>query len=69
MSQEAIPGYVPVEFTLRPWNPHAESWDDFMGAVERGYAQYLDGRHRTITAEPTGQDPKPTALNSDGESL
>jgi hypothetical protein len=69
MSQEAIPGDVPVEFTFRPRNAQVESWDDFMGAVERGYAQYLDGCHRTITAEPTGQDPDLAELDPDGEGL
>ena len=61
MRQEAIPDGVPVVFTCDPWNPRVESWDDFMGAVERAYAQYGDCWRRKITADQTGHDPEQTS--------
>jgi hypothetical protein len=55
-----------VEFSFRAWNSSEESWDDFMGAVERGYAQYVDRCRRTITTDQTGQNPEPDELDPDG---
>ncbi len=68
MSQEAIAGDVPDEFTFRPWNPQVESWDNFMGAVERGYTLFVGCCRHTITVEQTGQDAEPEAPDPDGES-
>ena len=67
-SQDARADTGPVVLTFRAWNPRVESWDDYIGALERAYALYLDGYHRTITAEPTGQGPEPAALDSGGAS-
>ena len=67
MSQEARPDDGPVVLTFRAWNPRVESWDDYIGALERAYARYLDGRRRTITAEQSGHDPEPEKLDPDGE--
>jgi len=39
-----------------------ESWDDYIGALERAFALYLDGYRRTTTAEQTGLDPEPAEL-------
>jgi hypothetical protein len=61
-SQDARSDTGPVVLTFRAWNPRVEPWDDYVGALERAFALYLDGYRRTITAEWTGQDPEPAAL-------
>ena len=66
MSQEALPNDGPSVFTFRPWNPREESWDDFRGAVQRAYAQYVDGCRRTSTADQPGHDPAPAEPDPDG---
>jgi hypothetical protein len=63
MNQEATPDDGLVEFSFRAWNSSEESWDDFMSAVERGYAQYLDRSRRTIRADQIGQEPEPAELD------
>jgi hypothetical protein len=67
MGQEVRPDNVPVVFSFRPWNPRVESRDDYTGAVERGYSQYLDCCRRTNTSEQTGQDPDLAELDPHGE--
>jgi hypothetical protein len=64
-SQEARSDDGPVVFTFRAWNPRVESWDDYIGALERAYALYLDGYRRPMTAEQTGHDPDPDELDPD----
>jgi hypothetical protein len=61
-SQDAKADNSPVVLTFRAWNPHVESWDDYVGVLERAYALYLDGYRRTTTAEQTGQEPEPAEL-------
>ena len=65
-SQDARFNNAPVVLTFRAWNPRVESWDDYVGALERAFALYLDGYRRTTTAEPTGQDPEPAELAAAG---
>jgi hypothetical protein len=57
MRQDARPDDGPRMFTCRPWSPHEESWDDFMRAVERAYAQYVDSCRRAIAADSPGPEP------------
>ena len=61
-SQDARADNGPVVLTFHAWNPRVESWDDYVGALERAFALYLDGYRRTITMEPTGQEPHPAEL-------
>jgi hypothetical protein len=65
-SHDARSDNGPVVLTFRAWNPQGESWDDYVCALERAFALYLDGYRRTITAEQTGQDPEPAALAAAG---
>ena len=60
-SQDARSNNGPVVLTFRAWNPRVESWDDYVGVLERAFALYLDGYRRT-TAEQTGLDPEPAEL-------
>ena len=61
-SQDARFNNAPVVLTFRAWNPRVESWDDYVGVLERAFALYLDGYRRTTTAEQSGQDPVPDEL-------
>jgi len=61
-SQDARADNGPVVLTFRAWNPRVASWDDYVGALERAFALYLDGYRRTTTAEQTGLDPEPAEL-------
>jgi hypothetical protein len=61
-SQDARADNGPVVLTFRAWNPRVESWDDYVGVLERAYALYLDCYRRTTTAEQTGQEPEPAEL-------
>ena len=61
-SQDARSNNGPVVLTFRAWNPRVESWDDYVGVLERAFALYLDGYRRTTTAEQTGLDPEPAEL-------
>ena len=65
-SQDARADNGPVVLTFRAWNPRVESWDDYVGVLERAYALYLDGYRRTTRAELTGQDPVPAELATAG---
>jgi hypothetical protein len=44
-----------------------EPWDDFIGALKRAFALYLDGYRRPMTAKQTGHDLEPDVLDPDGE--
>ena len=62
MSEDPTPDDVPipVEFTFRPWNPRVESWDEFMGALERAYAEYVSRcRHAPQDSPPGGDSSGP----------
>ena len=62
ISQDARSDDGPVVLTFRAWDPLVESWDDYIGALERAFARYLDGFRRTMTAEQPGNHPDPAAL-------
>jgi hypothetical protein len=57
MNQEATPDDVPVMFSFRPWNSRGESWDDYIRALERAYAQYLDRCRQDIDVNKPAQHP------------
>jgi hypothetical protein len=64
MSEEAPPDDVrelndseAEGFTFRQWEPSGESWDDYIRALERAYAQYVDRRRRSIVTEQTPPAP------------
>jgi hypothetical protein len=65
-SPEARSDDGPVVLTFRAWNSLVESWDDYIGALKRAYALYLDGYRRPMTAAQTGHHPEPDALHPDG---
>ena len=62
-TQDARSHTGPVVLTFRAWNPRVESWDDYVGALERAYA-----RRRAITADQPGQDAAPAAPAPDGSA-
>ena len=62
ISQEARSDDGSVVLTFRAWNSWVESWDDYIGALERAFALYLDGYRRTTRAEQSGPDPEPAEL-------
>jgi hypothetical protein len=64
-SQDARSNTSPVVLTFRAWNPHVELWDDYKGALERAYAQYVD-RRRAVMVDQPGHDPAPAAPDPDG---
>jgi hypothetical protein len=64
-SQDARSDDGPVVLTFRAWDPLVESWDDYIGALERAFALYLDGYRRTMTAEQPGHHPDPAAMELD----
>jgi hypothetical protein len=64
-SQDARFNNAPVVLTFRAWNPRVESWDDYVGVLERAFALYLDGYHRTMMTEQPGYHPDPAALERD----
>jgi hypothetical protein len=59
MNQETSPDDVPVVFGFRPWNSRGESWEDYLRALERAYAQYLDRRREGSEGKPPAQHPNP----------
>jgi len=59
MNQEPPPGDVPVVFGVRTWNPERESWEDYLRAVERSYAQYRDRRRQCSSEHFPAQHPDP----------
>jgi hypothetical protein len=59
MNQEVTPDDVPAVFSCRPWNASEESWDDFMGAVDRAYAQFVARRRRTMMEDQLWRAPDP----------
>ena len=65
-SQDARSNNGPVVLTFRAWNLRVESWDDYVGVLERAFGRYLDGYRRTATAEQTVQDPEPAELATAG---
>jgi hypothetical protein len=66
-SQDARSDNGPVVLTFRAWNPRMESWADFIGALERAFALYLDGYRCTTTAKQTDHDPESDVLDPDCE--
>jgi hypothetical protein len=68
MSQDARSYDGPVVLTFRAWNPLVEPWDDFIGALKRAFALYLDDYRRPMTAKQTGHDPEPDVLDPDGDA-
>jgi hypothetical protein len=65
INQDARSNNGPVVLTFRAWNPRVESWDDYVGALERAFALYLDGYRRTMTTEQLGNHPDPAAMELD----
>jgi len=59
MNQETPPDDVPVVFSFRAWNSRWESWDDYLSAVERAYAQYVERRGSGSDADPPVPHPDP----------
>jgi hypothetical protein len=52
---------VPVVFSARAWNSSQESWDDYIRALERAYAQYVERSRGTITEDQTRRAVDPDA--------
>jgi hypothetical protein len=61
MSQEALSDDVPVVFSVRPWNSRQESWDDYLRALERAYAEFRDRRRQGSEGPPSASNPDPEA--------
>jgi len=55
--QEVIPEDVPVVFSARAWNSLQESWDDYIRALERAYAQYVERARHTMLETQTLRAP------------
>jgi len=53
MNREVTPDDLPVMFSARTWNSLQESWEDYLHAVERAYAQYVDCARRTSMGDQT----------------
>ena len=52
MSDDVTPADIPLEFTVHSWNPREESWEEFIRALERAYAQYVErSRHQIAAAQ------------------
>jgi hypothetical protein len=66
MSQGAIPDDVPAVFNFRAWNARGESWDDYIRAVERAYAQYLEHRRQGVEWQPAAPPPGAEAGMQEG---
>ena len=53
MIQEMPADDVPVMFSARAWNSSQESWDDYIRALERAYAQYVERARGTMIEDQT----------------
>ena len=50
---------VPVVFSARAWKSSQESWDDYIRALERAYAQYVERARGTMIENQTRCAPDP----------
>jgi len=69
MSQGAIPHDVPAAFSVRAWNARGESWDDYIRALERAYAQYLEHRRQGVEGHLPAPPPDPEAGMQEGQQV
>jgi hypothetical protein len=59
MSQAAPPDDVPEVLSVRARNSREESWDDYIRALERTFAQYLDRYRQVIALKLAARSPDP----------